>query len=638
MNQKILDIVMEFEKIADFDDDKLKEKNYATDVRKQMLDMLKKFFVEETCDDFVTLFGIYCNHYMRCYLHKILPEEDFGVSELWDVVTDDNFQKYLLLIQHGIFEQDGQDFLDALELSDEYSLPHLYLFVFSAEVFDSLEDPDKKKEFLEFMQEHYNKMNVGLREYVLGTKFIRESHNPALDENPLPYVKAVDKQQDCVFNVAKSMMLYYSTFKKMFSSMPSNQLQPLNKNTLELVTSLKVMEAQLEVLEKIFNPDRKIIEFNPENTPEEDQFPLVLAVMRQKLEYLREELSDSTHDFGIPYDVEEDESDDWRDSDASVFRVAYLDIPVKISNTGSFLLDQMEKLKLQDEKLKLQEKQQKLVAGFTHRYKNLRATQLGNIAQSLLRMEDEQEKNWGRALLLEQARKETMNKEVTMLTLHYEGNAAKLVNILIDSLADDDEGVDISAVLQTTALNCFVEFFYAKKGDPPRMRARVKDLWSDLDSKKISFEREVIFDKKNCIDWMKENGFQLQIEIDERWQKISLQEDDYAEVFLRDIFLEMLKNFLKYGKVTESVELKLYSDVSTLKISMKNLIATKFADDLKESTNKGLITMDDTLKSLYEGKSLRIPEHCVNCVQSNETFFIELKMPAEIFLKGENPK
>ncbi len=629
MNQKILDVVMEFEKIADFDDDKLKEKNHATDVRKQMLDMLKKFFVEESRDDFVTLFGIYCNHYIRCYLHKILSEEDFGVSELWDTITDDNFQKYLLLIQHGIFEQDAQDFFDALEISDECSLPHLYLFVFSADNFDSLEEPDKKEEFLEFMQEHYNKMNAGLREYVLGTKFIRESYNPALDENPLPYVKAVDKRQDHVFNIAKAMISWYPTYKQLHNKFDAYTMMQYLKEGMEETFNVKLPELDEIPVDESLSAEQRL------------EFQMASAVMKEKLEALNIIFNpNESYHIDDDDDDNDDDNDDetWRDKDAVVFRVRYLYIPVKISNAGSFLLDQMEKLKLQNEKLKLQEKQEKLVAGFTHRYKNLRATQLGNIAQSLLRMEDEQEKNWGRALLLEQARKETMNKEVTMLTLHYEGNVAKLVNILIDSLADDDEGIDISAVLQTATLNCFVEFFYGKKGDPPRMRARVKDLWSDLDAKKISFEREVIFDKKICIEWMKENGFQLQIEIDERWQKISLREDDYAEVFFRDIFLETLKNFLKYGKVTEPVKLKLYSDANTLKISMKNLIATKFADDLKESTNKGLITMDDTLKSLYEGKSLRIPEHCVNCIQSNETFFIELKMPAEIFLKGENRK
>ena len=449
--------------------------------------------------------------------------------------------------------------------------------------------------------------------------------NPALDENPLPYVKAVDKRQDHVFNIVKAMMSWYPAYKQLHDKFDAYTMMQYLKEGMEETFNIKLPELDEIPADESLSAKQRL------------EFQMASAVMKEKLEVLNT-IFNPDESYHIDDDDDDNDYETWRDGDAVVFRVRYLDIPVKISNTGSFLLDQMEKLKLQDEKLKLQEKQQELVAGFTHRYKNLRATQLGNIAQSLLRMENEQEKNWGRALLLEQARKETMNKEVTMLTLHYEGNAVKLVNILIDSLSDDDEGVDISAVLQTTALNCFVEFFYAKKGDPPRMRARVKDLWSDLDEKKISFEREVIFDKRNCIDWMKENGFQLQIEMDERWQKISLQEDDYAEVFLRDIFLEMLKNFLKYGKVTEPVELKLYSDANTLKISMKNLIATKFVDDLKESTNKGLVTMDDTLKSLYEGKSLRIPEYCVNCVQSDEIFFIELKMPVEIFLKGENSK
>lgn len=623
LNKKILDVFMEFEKIADFDNDKIKEKNYVSNVRKQMLEILKKFFVEENRDDFVTLFGIYCNHYIRCYLHKTLPEKDFGISELLGVVTNKDFQKYLSLIQHGIFEQENQDFIDALEIFEEYSLPHLYLFVFSAESFDS-ENDSNKKEFLEFMQEHYNKMNAGLREYVLGTgKFIRESHNPALDENPLPYVKAVDKRQDHVFNISKAMMSWYPIWNQLHDEFYFYITSQYFKETFEKVFNIKLPKEKESL------------------SPEQQQsFKMAHAVIKEKLEALN-----TIFNLDTNYSIDDDDkgkltrpSRRWRDVDGVVYRVAYLAIPVKISNTGSFLLDQMEKLKLQNEKLKLQDKQQKLVAGFTHRYKNLRATQLGNIAQSLLQMENEQEKNWGRALLLEQARKETMNKEVTMLTLHYEGNAVKLADTLIDSLADTGEGVDISAVLQTTALNCFVEFFYAKKGDAPRMRARVQDLWSDLDAKKISFEREVIFDKKFCIDWLKENGFQLQIEIDKRWQKISMQEEDYAEVFLRDIFLEMLKNFLKYGRVTEPVNLKLYSDANTLKISMKNLIALKFADDLKDSTNKGLITMDDTLKSLYEGKLLRIPEHCVNFLQSDETFFIELQMPAEIFLKGENHK
>ena len=607
MNQKIFDAASEFRKIADFDDDKFKEKDYAIAARKQMLDMLRKFFAEETREEFVTLFGIYCNHYIRCYLHQILLEKDFGVSELWDVISDENFQKYLLLIQHGIFEQNDQDFFDALEIFDEYSLPHLYLFVFSAKLFDSLKDSNNNKVCIEFMQEHYNKMNVGLREYVLGAKFIRENHNPALDENPLPYVKAVDKQQDFVFNSIKSMMPSCSTlrskFKEMFFSFPSNQLQLSIKNPVELVkllTDMVPMIMKLEVLEKIFNP---------ENTPEED--------------------------FGISYDIEEDESDnrrDWRDVDFLVFRVIYLNIPVKISNTGSFLLDQMEKLRFKSQR-------DDLIADFTYTCKNLNATNLGVIAESLLKMESEQEKKWGRALLLEFARKDTLNKKVTMLNMCYEGDSKKLVETLEESLADEGNGIGILEVLQMSALYCFVEFFYDEGGpeagsDARRMRKRTRNLWKDHDAKKFSFENEVIFNQKNCIDWMTENDFHLQINIDERWQKICLQRNDYAEVFFRDIFLEMIKNFLKYGEVAEPVEINLHSDESTLKISMSNLIAPTFTKDFKKSTNRGLIAMNNTLEILYIGKGLNVPNKSVRCSQDENFFVIELLMPAEIFLKG----
>lgn len=623
MNQKILDVVMEFEEIHSEllrDISLLQVVNkgenltetyvaYYRDSRKELIEILKKFFLEESRNDFVTLFGVYCNFYLKRDFHQILPEEDFGVSELWNVIIDDEFQKYLSLIQQGIDKQQENFFEDALQICGEYSLPHLYLFVFAAQKYDlatGSESSNEQKKFLESAQTHYNKMNLSMREYSLGIgKFVFKSAQSD-DRNLLPFVKAVD--------IYSELVIYATGFGAMNPLFSFDPFLDKLVEYLQILTGKQLTEKQRSDFENL-----------------KYELKGITCSSLQRLDKL---LNVVFCDENINLSKTPAE---WRNA-LPPFNLAYLKIPLKVSNAGRFLLDQMEKLKLQDEKLKLQEKQQKLVAGFTHRYKNLRATQLGNIAQSLLRMEDEQEKNWGRALLLEQARKETMNKEVTMLTLHYEGNAVKLVNILIDSLADDDEGVDISAVLQTTALNCFVEFFYAKKGDSPRMRARVKELWSDLDEKKISFEREVIFDKRNCIDWMKENDFQLQIEIDERWQKISLQEDDYAEVFLRDIFLEMLKNFLKYGKVTEPVELKLYSDANTLKISMKNLIATKFADDLKESTNKGLITMDDTLKSLYEGKSLRIPECCVNCVQSDKTFFIELKMPTEIFLKGENPK
>lgn len=613
MNQKIYDAAKEFEEIYSklsteisilqvFNEGKdLKEayEAYYRNSRKELLEFLKKFFREESSNDFVTLFGVYCNFYLKRSFHRILPEDDFGISELWAIITYEDFQKYLSLIQQGIDKQQENFFEDALKIFEEYSLPHLYLFVFAAQKYDLVADDnssEEQKQFLESAQDHYNKMDSTLREYSLGVgKFIFKSAQPSDDRNLLPFVKAVDVYSELVLYAIGGGALNPLFGVHFFPDQFVKYLQILTGKQLSELTNLE-METK-NIYSPLYRLDALLKEvFHDENI---------------KLSRI------------VPVE--------WRDAQPP-FNIAYLKIPLKISNAGRFLLDQMEKTRLKSQR-------DELIADFTHTCKNLNATNLGRIAESLLKMESEQEKNWGRALLLEFARKDTLNKKITMLNMRYEGDSKKLVKILEESLADEGNGIGISEVLQMTALYCFVEFFYDEDGpDAERMRKRTRNLWKDHDAKKFSFENEVIFNQKNCIDWMTENDFHLQINMDERWQKIFLQRNDYAEVFFRDIFLEMIKNFLKYGEVTEPVELNLHSDESTLKISMRNLIAPKFTKAFKKSTNRGLIAMNNTLEILYIGKGLSVPEKSVRYSQDENFFVIELLMPAEIFLKGGKDK
>ena len=557
MNEKIFNAALEFEKIQTelnkqislleiMAEGRNSDKEYLGchfDSREKMLEVMLKFFKEEPSDNFVTLFGIYCNHYIKYDYHQVLPEKDFGISKLWSVMADENFQEYLSLIREGIYIQQEKSFEDALEIFQEYSLSHLYLFIFAAQKYDLAADEDRtnsdeQKESLAALYEHYNKMNSGLREYALGAgKFVFKSSNLANNRNLLPYVKAVDPYNEFVLYATRcagvevfdarsflGRVLYY--FKVLTGKQPPD-IEYLCKK-LSGATAPRYM---IDALLKELFPDDNI-------------------------------------------KLSGDISTEWRDCryffefNFFEFKLIYLKIPLRISNAGSFLLDQMEKLRLQRERDKIRESKDNLVQDFTHRYKNLQATRLGEIAESLLRMEDEQEKIWGRALLLEQARKETLNKEAAMLNLRYNDRAAELTLLLKKSLANADDGENIADVLQTAFLYCFIEFFYdydRKDNDAAKMRKNLSQLWNDINDKKISFEREVIFDKKTCIDWFKENDLDLQIDInDERWQKISLQRKNYAEVFLRAIFVEMFKNFLKHGKVMKPLELKFHSDASTL--------------------------------------------------------------------------
>ncbi len=615
MNQKIFDAAQNFEEIywemsheinilqAVNEGEDLTETYaaYYRDSRKKLLEVLKKFFLEESRNDFVTLFGVYCNFYLKRSFQQILPEEDFGVSELWAVIADENFQKYLSLIQQGIDKQQENFFEDALKIFDEYSLPHLYLFVFAAQKYDLAADDnssEEQKQFLESAQAHYNKMDSTLREYSLGIgKFIFRNVNPSDDRNLLPFVKAVD--------VYSELVLY---------AVEAGALDPLGMGF-----SPNYFVKYLQILTGKQRSDFA-------NLIEESSGAICPPL--QRLNILLEKIF---RDENVKLSKIAPAA--WRDAQPP-FNIAYLKIPLKISNAGRFLLDQMEKLRLQRERDKIWASKNKLVKEFTHRYKNLQANRLGEIAESLLQMEDEQEKLWGRALLLELARKETLTKEAAMLNLRYNDKVAELTSLLKNSLADGD-GTGIADVLQTAFLYCFIEVFYdydRKYSDAQKMRDGLERLWNDIDDKKISFEREVIFNKKICIEWLKENGFALQIDIDNRWKKISLQRNNYADVFLRAIFVEMFKNFLKHGEVEKPVELKFHSDEKSLRVSMRNFISA--AKKLKGATRYGLSSMDETLKTLYVGEALPVPAKCVRYSQDEKFFFTELEMPAEIFLTG----
>lgn len=653
MNQKIFDAAMEFERIfnksmSEIQDLKSKTGNisqekymeYPLDDRKKMFDILRKFFTEESGDDFVTLFGAYCNHYVKNNYHMILPEKDFGISELWNVITDNEFQKYLLLIQQGIYEQKEKFFEDALKIFRGYSLPHLYSFIFAVQKYDFASSKGKKSsqkqtKFIKTMYFHYNRMNFGLREYVLGkSEFLLLSSNPVLDKNFLPYVKAVDILQNFVFEITHGIVEWYPIYKMYHDRYEFDRVVNTFRMAYEEFKKIsndelgKYPEQKL-LFDMFFN--KILVNESSLTTEQSNQFLISQKVINDKLETLERFFlydKDNTLKSGIESVIRSAIPSEWRDDGVPAHRPAYLKIPLIIANAGSFLLDQMEKLKLQ-------KKQDDLISDFTHRYKNLRATRLGEIAESLLKMESEQEQLWGRELLLEQARKETLNKEAAMLNMRYKGDVEKLVNSLKKSLAEDGEG--ISEVLQTAALNCFIEFFYDETGDDAEiMREQVGHLWKNLDEKRISFERQVIFDKKNCIDWLKENGFLLQIDIDERWREISLSRNDYAEIFLRVIFLEIFKNFLKHGEMEKSIELKLYSYEESLKIFMRNFITE--TKDLLTKTQYGLKSMDETLKTLYAGQGLTVPENCV-CYSQDATFFVtELEMPLEVFWRGEDNK
>lgn len=151
----------------------------------KMLDILSEFYIANSKEDFIILFAIYCNNYIKYNFHRRIDEENFKVRDLWNVIEDKEMQKYLLLIQLGISNRNKKYFKEASEIFKEYSLPYLYLFLDSAKSVFENNDSSKKDE----MVEYYNTMSNDLQKYVLGDSiYIKKQQNPAFDTNYLPYI------------------------------------------------------------------------------------------------------------------------------------------------------------------------------------------------------------------------------------------------------------------------------------------------------------------------------------------------------------------------------------------------------------------------------------------------------------------
>ena len=85
----------------------------------KIINILIDFYLENDLDDFITLFAIYCNNYIRYNFHRRIEDENFKLERLWDVIKNRELQDYLLLIQSGISNRNINFFRKAIEIFKE---------------------------------------------------------------------------------------------------------------------------------------------------------------------------------------------------------------------------------------------------------------------------------------------------------------------------------------------------------------------------------------------------------------------------------------------------------------------------------------------------------------------------------------
>jgi len=585
----------------------------AREDRAKMLGVLRDYYrahhgTRDGMDDFVTLVGVYCNDYIRWNLHQALPEdEDFGISELFDEITDSKLQKYLLLIQKGIFEGlGGSDAFDTASELYPYSLPFLYLFLECAVAYSGAQDTEDEKYFEAFMVNCLGSMNQCLQEYCLGTSpFLKP--NEICDKNPLPYAMFIDEKE---YHKARLAEKYYWNMKTLISlSKKMDTEHPKEDEFIDLVIARHSLQECQEGME--------LLEENDDDEGEDDE-----------------------------EDEEDDEGEEIPDRDnAILYRLRFLNIPCKIDwgkqeTSAHIVINALAgRQRALREKEIAQKSKNKIVQKFTHTYKNLKATNLYHIATTLLARHGEEDQELGRTLLLEYSNKKSMTKDVYMMQLCYEHNTKRLRTSLQNSCIDSSKGRNtskkavkhVSDLVEQAVVTCLVNIFY----DPTRedlsdafYRPFSEQTLIDISD---AFEQEVMQGKRNAIDLLRAHGMEISIDVAPEWDFLRFFSDEYAAIFLKDIFVELLVNVIKYGDLHQPVRFSLTANDEAFLLSVQN--AVPVGRPPASGTQIGLSTMEDTLSVLW-GDDILMPRQHQNVTKDTSHFRVQMEFPKAAFCKG----
>ena len=603
-------------KVDDESDPKFISKEEIIEDRNDMLDCLCDFYDEniDNQDDFVTIFGVYCNYYIRFNLHQVLTEKDFGLSRLFDKIDDVDLKDYLDLIHKGIYKQDIYYFIKAIEIKETFSLPYLYLFIDSIKRYCSTkyneQDLEREKEEISLLSqyiknniedisvdsnidnyfknkienqnpdsldssnsleddsmkiiEYYEKLNDDLKDYVLGkSSFFRDSKNIDIDKHPLPYLKILKDEGELQDSLIKSLC---HNFK--------NYIDENNYGSLK------------SSVEKIFMKVRNI-DFEDFNRK---QVLLNSDFIEERMLYI-----------GIP---------------SIVFQFNFFELLLKQS-------------KLYKEKKEIQDSKENIVNEFTHKYKNMKATTLSDVAQILLKKESEELRSLGNQILLEFVNKQSLTRDVYMMQIEYQNNSEKLRDIIKNSLLhfQDESKIGIEYVIDKALIFCFINIFY-NHNFSSLARKNLKRVWKNFDDFGESFKNNVMLKNENCITWLSKNDILCDLTISDNWNFVSLESENYAFIYLKDIFQELFLNFIRHGNLEKPIKFDLYSENDRLIIHMENHFKLEKAKSV--TTKLGLKSLGSTLPMLYE---YDIPvEDCIITQKEDDKFILDIKMPKNIFI------
>lgn len=596
--------------------------------RNKMLDVLRDFYSNQNLNDFITLFGVYCSHYIRYNLHTRLDDDDFGIKSLWDDIKNENLRKYLSLIQEGINYRKIDCFKESVTVFSEYSLPYLYLFLDAAkEVFI-----DKNVNVEQKMALFYNNMDKELREYAIGkSKYTQNSSNPAVDENPLPYLCFMSQQD----GIVKAMMSHYETLKDIVT----RNNESFEQESDDYIGFQDIIQ--------------KLVQINDEN--EKKELVISLEIIFEKLRGLdifqyadssNLTANDNKQDIA---QIEESKNDD------IVYRLHYLNIPTKIPTTVKhnaleLFSNKMELIKANEELKKaylnletLNKKNTAMVRRYSHVWTNILYPDVVlNVAKKLLNSSEYKED--AKRLLFAYNNENMMKQQVKMLELRHSDNSLELKTQFRKCIAKkndlNENLVSLDYLINYAFERVLFRIFMESSERVLSIRSEFESVGLDIENLRIAFEQNIIVGRESCFEWINSNIMKIHNLKNEFWNILKIKKNSYACDFLIEVFIEIFINLLTYSskKINSKNKLEFDEvkqfDTDYLRVIASNSIDKEFGN-YRGGTEEGIKSLEEVLKMINSNfKGENELKQYIEINKSEDTYKISILFRRDLFIRG----
>ena len=172
-------------------------------------------------------------------------------------------------------------------------------------------------------------------------------------------------------------------------------------------------------------------------------------------------------------------------------------------------------------------------------------------------------------------------------------------------------------------MTCLINIFYDMSNKDMRIHFCYA-IPSEIKSLYREFEQDVLQEQRACCDLLNAHGLKIAYTLAPEWELLSFQPDEYAEIFLKDIFVEVFANFFLLGAVTKPFQWDFTADEEAFHITAIH----DMAEPLRKTADiyVGMRSINRMLAVLWGDESATPQEH-IELFEEANTFHIRLHLP-----------